>query len=178
MSVLDIVVLIIIGLGAITGAIKGLFNKASGLISLLCAAVVAYFASTPLNNLFISNGYYQSMYDSIGYDTTNLLMFIVVFIVIFIICFIVVKLIFKALNSAFESIGFLKVINKLLGLVFGAALSLALCCIILYFLGWIGNSVTSFNDWLQADLDKSFGLARGLFDFAYVVVDEIKVAIS
>ncbi len=107
MNILDVILVIILILGAINGYRKGLFYEAAGLIGLVAgiylAVLLTDIAGTIAESLTSWN---------IGAVK------ITVFIIIFILVAIIVRLIGEALTKLFKAI-YLNFLNRLAGVVFG-----------------------------------------------------------
>lgn len=180
MAIIDIVILVFLGLGAILGLIKGFIGKLSGLFCFAASAFVAYLIASPISSLFVEAEFYQNWVNTMGAGAAGTIILIICFAVCFLIVFILLKLIFKSLNNFVNSGKISGFINKLLGLVFGIVTSLALVCALLLIVYLMGQAVEPINDFLVSDLklnSDDFTIGKMLLGYTVDLFDTVKGSI-
>jgi membrane protein required for colicin V production len=141
MSYLDIIIIILLVISAISGFRKGLIHQLASLLALIFGIYLAikfsHFAASFIQLHFTSSA-----------NTAKIIAFVVVFIVVVIL----VHLLGKFLEKTFEEIE-LGSINKIAGCLFSVAKSVfIISCLMLV----LKLSIVNFNWPKQADIDKSF----------------------
>ena len=132
MNAFDIVLLLVLSVFAGIGVLRGFVRTILFLANWVVAGVVAWFLSTPVSVAFEK---------SIQEPTARML---VAFVVMFLIAFLVGLVTTSFLHKTVESIKLLKVSNRLLGGVAGAAVGVAVVVVVFLLAGL--TSLPS-NDW-------------------------------
>lgn len=115
MSILDIIILVFIAVGAVTGLRRGLLSQLAGIVGLVVGLLVARAMYIPLASRFVGET---------GADMT--VASIISFLLIWILVPIVLSLLATLLGKALDAVG-LGFLNRLSGALFGA-LKMTLIC--------------------------------------------------
>lgn len=169
MSVLEIVTFALILLFGLLGFISGIVTKIGALAALAAGIIVAYFLATPLNNFIAETEFFTETmcgwFDG-NTDTASLVLLICCYVIVFIVAYIVISIIFKGIKALIEKVGFLKFIDRILGLAFGAAFGIVLGAVILFIVSFIGeNGSEEIAAWLIEDIEKGFGLIQWMNEY-------------
>lgn len=137
MNWLDYIYIVVILIFSLSGAVKG-FSK-------IAISIIAFFLSYKYSSLFIKI-IFQLLRTVFDYQVTldSNIIYILSFIVVFLVIYIVLILIVDIIKS---SIGFIKVIDYLVGFLAGLALSVI-------FLGVISTSIDSIFSIKDGDIRK------------------------
>ncbi|MGA0895931.1 MAG: CvpA family protein [Flavobacteriaceae bacterium] len=146
MNGIDLIVLLFLGYGLISGFIKGIVVEIAGIIALILGLVGASKFSTLL-------GEFLSGYVNWNLKTVQIVSFILLFVVIIYVVGLLAKMITKTLKII--ALGW---INKLLGGVFG----LVKWCVILSALALI---IEGINEWIPLFPESSF---QGAISYSYL----------
>ncbi|MCB4204227.1 CvpA family protein [Deferribacterales bacterium Es71-Z0220] len=118
MEITDIILLIIIGVFAVKGLLKGLINEAFGILGLILGYVVSFQIYTPIAKIINGMGLSDKVAGAVG--------FVLAFLIIYIALLIIGKLLarfFKAIKLGWA--------DRTLGALFGALKSAVILSIIL-----------------------------------------------
>ncbi len=167
MSTLEIITIALMALFGILGCLSGIIKKVGGLLAVFAGIVVTYFLAAPLNNYLCNSSFYNNtMLGWFGNNetTAQICSLIVLCLVIFIVVYIAVRLLFRAIKKLSETIAIFGVLDKILGFVFGVFFGLVLGSVILLIIAYISQATGS-TDWINQELDYSFGLLEWMNDF-------------
>lgn len=136
MGIIDIVLLILIGIFAVKGLIKGLVNEIFGLLALVAGYVVAYNYSHVFTKPVLALGLDEKSAGAIGY------------VVGFLVTYIVVVIVGAFLSKAFKEVK-LGALNRGGGFLFGAIKSAVILGLILSAVITVSPKNSSFSQHLQ-----------------------------
>ena len=166
MAINDIVVLVIFGISIIGGFITGFMKSVGKRLASIGGIFASFYLGTWVCDLITNNiEPVREFSESNSWAPTVIL--IGSYIVVFIVFWILIRIIFSIINKALNETKALKVINKILGLVFGAMVGLILVDV--YAWGLYGVSFVSSNvaTWVIEDAQ----LGTDAFTFIKLIIN-------
>lgn len=148
LTIIDIVVLVILALGAFIGFKRGLVKSVVSLIGLIVAFVIAWIFKNPVSNFMYTNLPFIDF--STSSSVINILIYeFIAFLIILIVCLAILKLVVMATGLIDKIVGLasgLRGVSKILGLVFGLLENYLLVFIVLYALSGIAKLSTKIDE--------------------------------
>lgn len=166
MAINDIVLVCIIVVFTISGFVGGFIKKISKIAGFVVGLFGSFYLGSYVSKLIQSIGSVKTFCESNGWCSILILVlsYIIVFIVISILC----RLIFKSLQKVFEAGPVGKVLNKILGLVFGICLGFIVCNLYSWGLYITANVSESAANWIISDCKlndpSAFTLTKSLIE--------------
>jgi len=179
-TVLDAIIILFIGLGAVLGFKKGVIKSAVTLIGTIIALIVAYALKNPISAIFYNVFPFFNFTGSEleGVTVLNIVIYeVLAFLVAFSLLSIVLKLVIKVsglIEGILKATIVLGIPSKLLGLVFGAIEAVIFLFVILFVFAQFNFSAMAIRDsqWATGVLNKT-PFISGIVEDSFSAVTEI-----
>ncbi len=150
MAINDIVLICLILIFTLSGLISGFIKSISKITSYALGVLGSFYLGNYISGLFIQNIESIKNYCE-NNQWCSILILVLSYIVVFLAIVLLCKIIFKALNVIFESGTVGKILNKILGIVFGICIGFIFADLYSWALYFVANISESSASWIIND---------------------------